>query len=63
MDNLDQAYIAGIKVNELIEKYDLSIKDLKAFLPLNAKEFSKSNIQIHYFYLHKPKLFKIAQGS
>ncbi len=53
MDNFKDMYIAGMPVQEIIEKYKLTQSDLLTFLPLNANEYEKTNIQIHYlgYYL------------
>ena len=53
MDKIDDMYIAGQKIGDLIEDYGLSIGDLLTFLPLPADEFEKTNIQVHYlgYYL------------
>ena len=53
MENIDNMYLAGLKVDELINKHGLKLIDLKTFLPLDAKEFSTTDIQIHYlgYYL------------
>ena len=53
MNNLDEMYLAGMPIKTILEKYDLDLVDLMAFLPLPVKEFEKKNIQIHYlgYYL------------
>ena len=42
-----------LKSKEILKKYDVDLVDLMTFLPLPAKEFEKTNIQIHYlgYYL------------
>ncbi len=51
--NLNNSYLAGVKIKELISKYKFNLTDLKYYLPLSTEEFKKTNIQIHYlgFYL------------
>ncbi len=53
MGHLDQLYLAGIPVPELIEKHKVDLVDLKTFLPADSDELAKSNIQVHYlgYYL------------
>ena len=53
MKNIDDVYLAGIPISELIEKYDISLVDLMTFLPADHKELEKSNIEVHYlgYYL------------
>lgn len=53
MNNIDDVYLAGIPIRELIEKYDVSLADLMTFLPADYKELERSNIEVHYlgYYL------------
>ena len=53
MENIDEMYLAGLTVKEIIEKYNLDLVDLNPFLPLPVDEFEKTDIQIHYlgYYL------------
>jgi len=53
MEKIDEMYLAGMTVKEIIQKYDVDLVDLMTFLPLPADEFEKTNIQIHYlgYYL------------
>lgn len=49
----DEVFLGGVSINELIEKYNMTLHDLLAFLPADAAELEKSNIDIHYlgYYL------------
>jgi len=51
--DIDEIYLAGINIKELISKYDLSMADLSLFLPADHSELQKSNIEVHYlgYYL------------
>ena len=53
MDKLEDMYIAGMPVQQIIEEHEVSLSDLMTFLPLPAEEFTKTDIQIHYlgYYL------------
>ena len=53
LKNLDDSYIAGIPYKELIENHGITKSDLKAFLPLEASDYEKTNIEVHYlgYYL------------
>jgi len=53
MDNLKGVFLGGVSVSELIEKHDLDLLDLMAFLPADYKEIEKSTIEVHYlgYYL------------
>lgn len=48
MNSLDEMYLAGLPVRELIEKYDLSLVDLMAYLPADYKRLEKSQVEVHY---------------
>lgn len=51
--NIDEIFLGGVSIGELKEKYNVPINDLLSFLPADAKELEKSNIQVHYlgYYL------------
>lgn len=53
MKNLDEMYLSGVSIRELIEKYDVTLADLMTYLPADYKEIEKSNMEIHYlgYYL------------
>jgi len=53
MSQIDNMYLGGIPVEEIINMYEVDLADLMTFLPLPADEFENSNIQIHYlgYYL------------
>lgn len=53
MEHMNEMLLAGITVNEIMEKHDVDLVDLMTFLPLPGEEFEKTNIQIHYlgYYL------------
>jgi N-acetyl sugar amidotransferase len=46
-------YISGVKVSELMKKYKFTYDDLKAYLPIEKKVFSKSNLEFHFFSYYK----------
>lgn len=52
-DNLNEIYLGGISVPELINTYDLTLNDIQAYLPINTNELEKTNIEVHYlgYYL------------
>ena len=51
--SLDELYIAGVKVNDLISKYKISLKELNPYLPLNKKDFYSAKISFHYYSYYK----------
>ncbi len=52
-DHLDDVYLAGVSIKELLEKYDVRLSDLMAFLPPKVEDLEKANIEVHYlgYYL------------
>lgn len=52
-NHLDEIYLGGVSIPELIEKYDLKLADLMSFLPPDSNELIRSNIEVHYlgYYL------------
>ena len=52
-DNLNDMYLAGVSIKELMGKYDVRLSDLMSFLPPKTKELEKANIEVHYlgYYL------------
>lgn len=53
MKNVKNMYLGGVSIQELIEKYDVSLVDLMTYLPADYKEIEQSKIEIHYlgYYL------------
>ncbi len=53
MQDLDQVYLGGVALPEIIEKYGVPLSDLMAYLPVDYKEFESANIEVHYlgYYL------------
>ena len=52
-ENLDEVFLAGVSIKELMEKYDVRLSDLMAYLPPKLEELEKANIEVHYlgYYL------------
>ena len=52
-DKLDEVFLAGDSIKELMEKYDVRLSDLMSFLPPNVELIEKSKIEVHYlgYYL------------
>lgn len=46
--NLDEIYLGGVSIKELMGKYKISLADLKAFLPMEAEEFEHKDIDVRY---------------
>lgn len=52
-ENLDQIFLAGVSIKEIMEKYNVKLSDLMSFLPPRAEDLEKANIEVHYlgYYL------------
>ena len=48
MNNLNEVYLGGISVPELIGKYGLALSDLLTFLPGDYKEIENAGVDVHY---------------
>jgi N-acetyl sugar amidotransferase len=48
MNNRNDIYLGGVSIKELKEKYLLTNQDVSSFLPADANELAKSDIQVHY---------------
>ena len=51
--NIKKLFLAGVPIEELIEKHKLKMADLKAYLPIEEKELMSAKIEVHYlgYYL------------
>lgn len=52
-EHLDEIFLGGVSIGELVEKYGVRLSDLMSFLPPSVKEIEKSSIEVHYlgYYL------------
>lgn len=52
-EHLDEVFLAGVSIKELMEKYDVRLSDLMSFLPPKLEDLEKANIEVHYlgYYL------------
>lgn len=51
--NANDLYLAGVKINDLLQNHNITLSDLQAYLPIQQKELENTNIQVHYlgYYL------------
>lgn len=51
--NLDEIYLAGISVKELVDKHQVRLSDLMSYFPPTVEELEKANVEVHYlgYYL------------
>lgn len=52
-EHLEEIFLAGVSVKELVEKYDVRLSDLMSYLPPKVEDLEKANIEVHYlgYYL------------
>ncbi len=52
-NDLTEVYLAGLSVFELMDKYQLTLNDLLAYLPADCKKFEETRMEVHYlgYYL------------
>ncbi len=52
-DNIEDIYLSGKSIKELLEKYKFKYGDLSAYLPMQASEYNNTKIEVHYlgYYL------------
>jgi N-acetyl sugar amidotransferase len=48
MRNLDEIYLGGVSIRELVDRLDLDLADLMAYLPLDYKEVERTPVEVHY---------------
>lgn len=53
MKSLDEIYLGGVSIKELVGRYEIPLADLMAYLPVHREELEKSRIEVHYlgYYL------------
>lgn len=51
--NANDLYLAGIKVKDLVNDYNISISDIQTYLPIPENDLHGTNLQVHYlgYYL------------
>jgi N-acetyl sugar amidotransferase len=52
-DDINEIYLAGVSVSDLISYFGLTMNDLQPYLPANPYEIKKNNVEVHYlgYYL------------
>lgn len=53
MENLSKTYLSGVCVQELMDKYNLTLNDILTYLPAGVEDLERSKIEVHYlgYYL------------
>jgi len=52
-ENLEEIYLGGVSIKDLMEKYGVALNDLTSFLPLHSNELKRVPVEVHYlgYYL------------
>lgn len=52
-EHLDEIFLGGVSIKQLMEDYQIPLSDLLSFLPASSSELDKSKIEVHYlgYYL------------
>ena len=52
-DHLDELYLGGVRIPELISQYGLTLNDLAAYLPVSHEKLEEHPVKVHYlgYYL------------
>jgi len=48
IENLEEIYLGGVSIRELVDRWDLDLADLMAYLPLDYREMESTPIQVNY---------------
>ena len=53
MQNISEVCLGGVSVQELFDKYKLTLNDVQTYLPADSKELKNANIEVRYlgYYL------------
>ena len=52
-NHLDEIYLGGLSLKDIMSEYNIRLSDLTSFLPASHEELERSNIEVHYlgYYL------------
>lgn len=48
MQHLEEIFLGGVSIRQLMEEYDVQLADLMAYLPAHCEELEQSDIEVHY---------------
>ena len=48
MRNLDEVYLGGVSVPELVAEYGLTLNDMTPYFPADYRDLERSNVAVHY---------------
>jgi len=52
--HLDEMFLGGVAVKELLERNDITLTDLKTYLPISAGELENKQLEVHYLGYYLP---------
>ncbi len=52
--HLDEMFLGGVAVKELLERNDVTLTDLKTYLPITADELEDKQLEVHYLGYYLP---------
>jgi N-acetyl sugar amidotransferase len=48
MQNLEEIYLGGVSIRELVDRWDLDLADIMTYLPLDYREMERTPVEVHY---------------
>jgi len=52
--HLDEMYLGGVSVKDLLARNDVTLTDLKTYLPISADELADKQVEVHYLGYYLP---------
>ena len=52
--HLDEMYLGGVSVKDLLNRNDVTLADLKTYLPISSDELADKQIEVHYLGYYLP---------
>jgi N-acetyl sugar amidotransferase len=52
--HLDEMFLGGVPIKELLERNDVTLTDLKTYLPISADELADKQLEVHYLGYYLP---------
>jgi N-acetyl sugar amidotransferase len=53
-EHLDELYLGGVSIKDLLTRNDVTLTDLKTYLPISAEELADKEIEVHYLGYYLP---------
>ena len=52
--HLDEMYLGGVSIKDLLARNDVTLTDLKTYLPISADELADKQVEVHYLGYYLP---------